>query len=640
MLIQTLTEEGLAMGLNHLLLAANETAVMVEYINLNRDNILGQAILATALGLYLLALLVLSLFASKQIENEEDFLVAGRRLGLLFCWGSLIATWFGADTMTGSSTAARDEGMRGTILDPWACSFALIIAGVFYAPRLWRMKLLTTGDFFRRVYGPHSELVCCAVQIPSYFGWIAGQYLSLAAVQQAYFGIDENRGILIAFAIALVYTMVGGMWSVTLTDTVQILIAFAGILVLAAASFSAFGNPPLDGAGSSITLANISSGISRFFSTIPADDLSLLPPADATLAYMLAYTGTWATGLLGNLPGQDLQQRIFSAKDARTARAACLWSGIFYLIFGLIPVTLGLMSRLELPPGETVVKIKVLMYMAGRNMNVYLAVIFVVSFVSIVMSTACSAVLAPATILGHNFLGRVKSLQKYKLTRDRVCVLLTSLGGLALACSGESIFGLLDLSLSIALVGLFVPLTMGLYGKPRGELAAILATLFGVTFYAGRHLPEKVLLPLPQTLSARSTVQEHFDELKQAMTPTEKALSEIVRAKINLAKQAARADMQSGLLNYVSPADARRLTDENFEAGFDWLTYIELRYSTDKIGHVAHTVLIALLTVSADLYGLSASLLGYYLGQSILKRRGQQWQPGRLEPPQPDPANP
>jgi Na+/proline symporter len=464
------------------LLAAGGTKI-VEKIDLGATGVFW---LGTALALYMLMLFVLSLFASKNVQNEEDFLVAGRRLGLFLCWGSLIATWFGAASMTGAAQAAREEGVRGTILDPWACSFTLIIAGLFYAGPLWRMKLLTTGDFFRRVYGPRSELICSGVQIPSYFGWIAGQYLALAAVQQAYFGVPEGWGVVIGFAIALVYTMVGGMWSVTLTDTVQIVIAFIGLIILGHATLSAFGG------------GEFSTGLSRLWNESSPDALTMMPPVDASWAVVLAWCGTWATGLFGNIPGQDLQQRMFSARSARTAQWACLWAGILYLAFGMIPVGLGLMSRIEFPPESTALKVKVLMYMAGQYLSVPLAIIFVVSFVSIVMSTACSAVLAPATILGHNFLGRLTVFQNNRLRLERACVFIISLGGLAFAFSGESVRDLLDFSLSVALVGLFVPLTFGIYGRPRGELPAIISTLAGVVVFFARSIPEMYIWPLPE----------------------------------------------------------------------------------------------------------------------------------------------
>lgn len=446
--------------------------------NFSRNATIG---LAVALGLYMLGLFVLSLFATKNVENEEDFLVAGRRLSLFFCFGSLIATWFGAATMNGAAQQARDEGMRGTVLDPWACSFTLIIAGLFFAKPLWRMKLFTTGDFFRRVYGTKAEIVCGAIQIPSYFGWIAGQYRALSEVQFAYFGIPKNWGIFIGFFIALVYTMVGGMWSVTLIDTVQILVAFFGLIVLFDTTFSRFGN------------GSLFAGVDQFLSQSNPDDLSLLPVAGT--AAFLGWIGTWATGLLGNLPGQDLQQRMFSAKDEKTAARACVLSGIVYLLFGLIPISLGLLSKLEHPQE---IQESVLMLIARDYLTPTMAIVFTVSFVSIVMSTACSAVLAPATILGHNFLGRLPALQKNKLRLERICVLLISLGGLALAYSGESVIGLLDLSLSIALSGLFVPLAMGLYGKPLGQLSSVLATISGTVLFFCRYLPEQIFFAAPE----------------------------------------------------------------------------------------------------------------------------------------------
>lgn len=613
-----------------LVLANAESALMVDFINLNRDGVPGQIILAISLITYLAILFVISLLASRRVHTEADFLVAGRRLGLFLCWGSLIATWFGASTMIGSASAARAEGMRGTVLEPWACSFTLVIAGIFYAPKLWRMKLLTSGDFYRRVYGPKAELILSCVQIPGDFGWIAGQFLSLAAIQHAYFGIHENWGILIAFAITLIYTMIGGMWSVTVTDTVQIVIAFAGLMVLAAASFAAFG--AIDSV-SATTLDQIKSGASRVWNETPADDLTLRPPLDATASFLFVYLGAWATGLFGNLPGQDLQQRMFSAKSSQTARWACVLAGVFYLLFGLIPVALGLMSRLELPVDQTVVDVNILIYLAGKNMGVYLAVIFVVTFVSILTATACSAILAPANLLGHNILGRIPSLRAKKLATERFSVLVISLGAVLVAYSGESILDLLDLTLSIALVALFIPLTMGLYGRPRGELSAILAAVCGLTLFAARTIPEKFFLPVPASLGARATVQVHFNQLKQSMTPDDKNSTDRIRANISEAQQLARTDMQRTLSEIVGSDSAGELTNRYFESGFDWSTYMDLRFREWKFSPAFRSILSTLVAISADFYGLGASLAGYFVGQLVLKRRGGQWQPGLLDPP-------
>ncbi|MBM4076019.1 MAG: hypothetical protein FJ267_10280, partial [Planctomycetes bacterium] len=476
-----------------------------------------------------------------------------------------------------------------------------------------------------------------------YFGWIAAQYLALANVLLVYFRIPENWGIIIAFAIALIFTMIGGMWSVTLIDTVQILIAFVGLIVLVFVSLVAFGN------------GSLTDGLNRLFAETPAQDFSLFEAPDATLAVVLATCGTWATGVFGGPLGQDLHQRIFSARSAATARWACIFSGVSYLAFGMIPLAIGLMARIELPPNSTFAEVRVLMYMAGHNLSVPLAIIFVVSFVSIVLSTACSAVLTPATVLGNNFLSRIPVCHRNRLMVERLCVLVMSLFGVWTAYSGESLFGLLDLSLSISLVALFVPLTMGLYGKPKGELPAILAMVLGILFFGFRYAPEKIGYGLPESFGpCRVTVATQLKNLKwdesvKAAVSSESLTVETAATENNSGEQErnshqaelveeaierARLSMHTEFSKFVSPQRADELTDRNFVSGVDWVTYMNLIFPKEKIGLLGMTVpgfkvfghafergtlLTLLLTIPADLWGLLASFLGYFVGQFLLR---------------------
>jgi solute:Na+ symporter, SSS family len=113
----------------------------------------------------------------------------------------------------------------GVVLDPLACAGTLVLSGIFFARPLWRMELFTMADFYRRQYGPSAEIVGACIQVPAYFSWVALQYTALARILELYFEIPFAAGIVLVAAITLVYTLVGGMWSVTLTDTVQIVIA-------------------------------------------------------------------------------------------------------------------------------------------------------------------------------------------------------------------------------------------------------------------------------------------------------------------------------------------------------------------------------------------------------------------------------
>jgi SSS family solute:Na+ symporter len=424
--------------------------------------LLGQALVG-----YVAFLFAISVYASRRVETEADYLVAGRRLPLFLAWGTLIATWFGAGTMFAAAGAAREEGLLGVVLDPFACAGTLILAGIFFARPLWRMQLYTVADFYRVAYGPTAEVVGSCIQVPAYFSWVALQYTALAKILELYFGLPLTTGILLVAAITLAYTMVGGMWSVTLTDTVQIMIALVGLVVLTAATLA---DPRL---GDGDPLRGLAAVYSRVGDTHP-DHLRLLP-AGSSVTVLLAWLGAWATGLFGNLPGQDLQQRVFAAKSPTVAMQACILGGVLYLIFGMLPVTLGLASLVTHPDGV----LDPVGFLAGEYLSTGMLVVFVVAVMSMVVSTATSAVLAPATILGHNLLSRSQLFANRPLVRDRLSVTLISLGGIAMAMWGKTLMELLDVSLSIQLVALFVPVAMGLYGRPRGELAGVLSMLLG-----------------------------------------------------------------------------------------------------------------------------------------------------------------
>ena len=452
--------------------------------------------LAFALCGYVVFLLGISIFASKKVENEADYLVAGRRLPLFLAWGTLIATWFGAATMFAAAGAVRDEGLLGVILDPFACAATLVLAGVLFARPLWKMELFTMADFYRIKYGPKAEITGACIQVPSYFAWVALQYSALAGILDLYFDIPMTAGILIVAAVTLVYTMIGGMWSVTLTDTLQILLALAGLVVLTATALSheALGNgDPLH--GFNVLIEKVSTEHPDHLRLWPA------PPEDgSTLTYLssiLAVLAMWATGLFGNIPGQDLQQRVFAAKSAKTAQHACILAGVLYLCFGSLPLILGLSSLVTHPEGN----IDPVAFLAGEYLSTGMLVIFVIAVVSMIVSTATSAVLAPATILGHNLLNRTKLFSGRALLRDRLSVLFVSLGGIALSLMGESLMGLLDMALSIQLTALFVPVVMGLYGKPRNQTSAILAMLFGFFIW---------LLTYANELMQESSTTENF----------------------------------------------------------------------------------------------------------------------------------
>jgi Na+/proline symporter len=345
-----------------------------------------RSLLGITIALYLLGIFALTLVARRRIASAEDFIVAGRRLPLSLAWATLLATWFGAGTLLTVADEVRREGLQRAALDPLGAGLCLVLAGLFFARPLWRMGLLTVSDFFRRRFGRRAELLSALVLVPSYFGWIAAQFVALAALLELVFDLPLPWGLLLVALVGTAYTWLGGMWSVTLTDAAQIAIVLGGLVVLAWNVTATLGD------------GSATAGWSRLLAETPPE---LLRPWPAGGGEVLGWISVLLVGALGNIPGQDLLQRVFAARSERVAARACQLAGAAYLAFGSLPILLALASRILLPEAAGR---SILPTLASLFLTPAMAVVFTLALVSAVLSTIDSALLSPASVLAQNVL--------------------------------------------------------------------------------------------------------------------------------------------------------------------------------------------------------------------------------------------
>lgn len=424
-----------------------------------------QWLLAVSMILYLVVMYIIGYIAQRRVENVEDFLVAGRRLPLSLAWMTLLATWFGAGTILTAADEVREGGLERAALDPVGAGACLLLAGLFVAGPMWRMQLLTVPDLFRRKFGPAAELISSLILVPSYFGWIAAQFTALAEVLHLFFGIPLDSGLAIVAVVGTGYTLMGGMWSVTLTDAVQISLVLGGLVVLLF-----------------VVLVNLGGGdawlgLVRIGKETDPDKLILIPTSN--LKVLVGWLGVFAIGALGNLPGQDLMQRVFASNSERTAKRACLVAGGTYLLFGAIPLVLALAGSLLFPDDA---RLKILPALAHAFLHPVVAVIFVVALLSAILSTIDSAILSPASVLAQNVFPRFG--QADPLKSSRFAVLLVAVCSLVLSYTGESAYSLLEEAYLLTMVGLFVPMMFGLYSHPNNGKPAIASMLIGTGVWA------------------------------------------------------------------------------------------------------------------------------------------------------------
>src|SRR5689334_1030207 len=191
--------------------------------------------LISSVALYLLGTLALGVWVGTRIKNTADFAIAGRRLPLIMVITTTFATWFGAETVMGIPAKFVQGGLNSIVEDPFGAGTCLILVGVFFAAKLYRLNLLTIGDFYRQRFGKGVEVFCSAAIILSYLGWVAAQITALGVVfsvlTQGH--MSETAGMIVGTLAVLVYVVVGGFLAVAWTDFIQMIVLVVGLSIIA-----------------------------------------------------------------------------------------------------------------------------------------------------------------------------------------------------------------------------------------------------------------------------------------------------------------------------------------------------------------------------------------------------------------------
>lgn len=414
---------------------------------------------STTLTLFFIALFGIGFFANSKTESNEDFLVGGRSFNMWLSTFCLFATWFGAGTIITATDEISIQGLKASFLEPYGSGFCLIIAGLFLAKKLWNMQLLTYSDFFRIKFGKKVEGASVFTTLPIFIGWIAVQYLAISEIIATFTPLSNFQALIIIVILTTLLTMMGGMWSVSLTDSVQMFIIIIGLLYLFIKVYF-----------------SIEANGVAIYDLIPIDKKTLnLNNYQKAFGLLSAFS----IAALGNLTGQDLGQRIFSAKSATVARNACLLAGILYLLIGSIPVFFGMTSELTIGSDFEGNLIGLLIQ---KYMDPVSCVILLLAITSAVVSTITSALLAPASVLANNYLKNVFT-NTSELKLCRISVVIVAIISIIIALLGENVYSLLEDSYAIGFVGFFPALVIGLYSKKLNEMAMMITIIIAVIIW-------------------------------------------------------------------------------------------------------------------------------------------------------------
>lgn len=429
----------------------------------------------------------IGLWAAMRVKNTADFAAAGHSLPLPIVTAMVFATWFGSEAVLGIPAEFIKEGLGGVVADPFGTALCLILVGLFFAKHLYNRRMLTIGDFFREKYGRTVEVLVTLCIVASYLGWVAAQIKALGLVFNVVSdgAISQDLGMIIGACSVMVYTLFGGMWSVAITDFVQMIVIVIGMLYISGEMTSMTG-------GFMMVIDHAAA----------AGKFSFWP--DMNLVAILGFTAALCTMMLGSIPQQDVFQRISSSKNVSIAVQASILGGVLYFVFAFVPMYLTYSATLIDPAlvdryintDSQMILPKLIM----EHAPVFAQIMFFGALLSAIKSCASATLLAPSVSFAENIVrGFYKHLSDQELLKImRITVFFFTIAVTLFAMNSDlSIFHMVESAYKVTLVAAFVPLAFGIYWSKANPLGGLLAVVFGLTVWIGAEIlvPEATLPP-------------------------------------------------------------------------------------------------------------------------------------------------
>jgi SSS family solute:Na+ symporter len=425
-------------------------------------------------SLYLLVTIGIGIFVSSRVKTTKDYAVAGRHLPLPIVTATVFATWFGAEAIFGVSSTFVKEGLNGVVADPFGSSLCLIIAGIFFSSKLYKLNIITLGDFYRARYNRTVEVLTTIAIVISYLGWVAAQIKALGLIFNliTHQFISEDMGMVIGILIVLTFTTFGGMLSVAILDFIQMIVVIGGLLYIAYA------------------ISQLTGGIVPVIESASINHkLDFFPKGN--IWTWITFFGTWITMMLGSVPQQDVFQRVTSAKTAKVALYGSILGATIYFIFTFVPMFIAYSATLidaEYFNGLVNTNSQHVLPMLVLNyMPLFAQVIFFGAVLSAIMSCSSATLLAPSISFAENIVkGYFPTISDKRLLK---------IMRITLVCFSAVV--LVESAYKITLAGAFVPLVFGAFWKKANSQGALMAIIGGIGswLFVELFIGDKALIP-------------------------------------------------------------------------------------------------------------------------------------------------
>ena len=423
-------------------------------------------IVTVVVVLYLLVMLFIGWYSSTRITNNTDFVVAGRRLGPLLMAGTLAATEIGG----GSSLGVVQNGMSGYGLSAAWYIIAMGIAFVilsFLAPKFRGATVKTVPEYFRRRYGKGSGLITAIIMFLPLIGLTAGQFIASSVILSTMLGINYQVAVIIVAVVVTIYSIMGGLWSVTLTDFIQVFLIVIGMIIAVPFAMNYAG-------GWGNVLANVPEGTMNLFEGYNGF---------AIISLVIMYVATFSVG-------QEAVSRFYAARDGKAAKGGAWIAAGINFIYAFIPTVLGIitlalinMGKFNAADFEAVGARYALPVLAMEVMPAIICGLLFSGIISATMSSSDSDLLGAGSIFANDIYKAVikpdaTDEQVMKMTKIMMCIVGIASMFIALF-NTQSLITILMFCFTLRAAGTFFPYVLGHYWKKASTIGTIASLIAG-----------------------------------------------------------------------------------------------------------------------------------------------------------------
>ncbi|MCE7010606.1 sodium:solute symporter [Kibdelosporangium philippinense] len=458
---------------------------------------------------YLVGMVAMGWWGMRRATTKSEYLVAGRRLGGPMYSGTMSAIVLGGASTVGGVGLGYKFGISGAWL-VLAIGLGILLLSAAYARRIQRLKVYTVSDMLDIRYGGSSASVSGVVMWGYALMLTVTSLGASSTIFKVLFGFDRWSSILLAGGIVVLYSVLGGMWSISMTDIVQFIVKTVGILFLLL-PFALIKAGGFEGMRERLDAS--------FF------DFTAIG-GDTIVTYLVIYT-------LGLLIGQDIWQRVFTARSSNVATWGGITSGLYCVIYAFAGALIGMATKAlypDLPSRDDAFATAVenLLPMGVRGLVLAAAL-------AALMSTSSGALIASSTVAANDIWPRLTkriSDMKEDVHANRIFTLVLGIVAIVLAILIEGVIAALTVAYNLLVGGLLVTIVGGLIwkrGNRQGALASMITgaiTVVIVMITAGLEANEVVYYGLGVSLVSYVVVS-------LLTPPTDKAVLEHWNRRVN-----------------------------------------------------------------------------------------------------------